>query len=104
MKPYQVVVTDPAWVEVQEAYEWLAERAPAAADLWKSGLLEAIGKLESLPAACPLAPETAYFGREIRQLLYGKRQHKYRVLFEIREKVVIVLRVRHGARKILGED
>jgi toxin ParE1/3/4 len=101
---YQVEITDPAWVEVQEAYEWLAERAPVAADRWKAGLLEAIGNLETFPAACSLAPETAYFGREIRQLLYGKRHHKYRILFEIREKMVIVLRVRHGARQILGEE
>jgi plasmid stabilization system protein ParE len=101
---YQVAVTDTAWDEIQEAYDWLAHRAPGAADRWKAGLLEAIQGRESLPAACSLAPETAYFGREVRQLLYGKRNHKYRVLFEIRSQAVIVLRVRHGARRNLGEE
>jgi plasmid stabilization system protein ParE len=101
---YQVEITDPAWMEVQEAYEWLADRAPAAAARWKAGLLEAIDDLESFPLRFSIAPETAYFGREIRQMLYGKRNHKYRVLFEIRHHTVTVLRVRHGARRFLGEE
>jgi hypothetical protein len=57
-----------------------------------------------MPRACSLAPESDYFGREIRQLLYGKRQHKYRILFEIREQTVVVLRVRHGAQRPLEEE
>lgn len=101
---YQVEITDPAWLEIQEAYDWLAQKAPAAAERWKAGLLDAILKLETFPLACGQAPESAYFGRDIRQLLYGKRQHKYRILFEIHAKTVVVLRVRHGARNILGEE
>jgi plasmid stabilization system protein ParE len=101
---YQVEIADPAWMELQEAYEWLADRAPAAAARWKSGLLDAIGELESFPARCSIAPETAYFGRAIRQLLYGKRNHKCRILFEICDRTVIVLRVRHGARRSLGDE
>jgi plasmid stabilization system protein ParE len=100
---YEVVITDDAWDEIQEAYDWLAHRAPVAADRWKMGLLDAIQKLECFPAACSLAPESAYFGREVRQMLYGRRNNKYRVLFEIRKQIVNVLRVRHGARRNLGE-
>jgi plasmid stabilization system protein ParE len=100
---YQVEITDPAWAELEEAYDWLAERAPAAAVKWKAGLLEAVQKLETFPLRCSLAPEAAYFGREIRQLLYGRRQHKYRVLFEVIDNRVVVLRIRHGARRFLGE-
>jgi plasmid stabilization system protein ParE len=98
---YKVEITDTAWCEIEEAYNWLAERAGGAADRWKQGLLESVSQLEKSPAACGLAPEGEYFGREIRQLLYGRRQHKYRVLFEIRDKTVIILRVRHGARRVL---
>jgi plasmid stabilization system protein ParE len=101
---YEVAITEEAWDEIQEAYDWLVHRAPEAARRWKSDLLEAIQELETLPAACSLAPETAYFGREVRQMLYGKRRNKYRVLFEIRKQLVIVLRVRHGARRNLGEE
>ncbi len=101
---YVVAISDTAWAEVEEAYDWLAARAPQAAQKWKLGLLDAVARLETMPLACSLAPESDYFGREIRQLLYGKRQHKYRVLFEIRGTTVIVLRVRHGAQRLLGDE
>jgi plasmid stabilization system protein ParE len=57
-----------------------------------------------LPSICSIAPESDYFGREIRQLLYGKRPQKYRVLFEFRDDRVVVLRVRHSSRRFLGEE
>ena len=101
---FTVVITDTAWAEVEEAYDWLAARAPAAAQKWKLGLLDVITRLETLSKACSLAPESDCFGREIRQLLYGRRQHKYRILFEIRGQTVIVLRVRHGSRRFLSEE
>ena len=42
--------------------------------------------------------------REARELLYGKRRGVYRILFEIRNNVVHVLRVRHSAQRPLGES
>ncbi len=100
---YQVVITPLALAEVEEAYDWLVQRAPHAADRWRERLLKAVDSLERFPKRCGLAPESAYFGREIRQLLHGKRGGVYRILFEIREDKVVVLRVRHGARRFLGE-
>jgi plasmid stabilization system protein ParE len=101
---YTVVITDKAWAEVEEAHDWLVDRSPQAAHKWKLGLLEAVARLETMPRACSLAPESDYFGREIRQLLYGNRQHKYRVLFEIRKQIIVVLRVRHGAQRPLENE
>ena len=100
---YQVVITPLALAEVQEAYDWLVERAPRAADRWREALLKAVNSLEKFPKRCGLAPESTHFGREIRQLLYGKRRGIYRILFEIRDTTVVVLRVRHSARRSLGE-
>jgi toxin ParE1/3/4 len=39
--------------------------------------------------------------RVLRQLLYGSNFHVYRIIFEIdvRNKVIWVLHIRHGARK-----
>src|SRR6266850_642608 len=100
---YEVVITAMALAEVQEAYDWLVERAPHAADRWRESLLQAVRSLESFPKRCGLAPEGAHFQREIRQALHGKRRGIYRILFEIRDDTVVVLRVRHGARRFLGE-
>jgi hypothetical protein len=52
----------------------------------------------------PLARESTRFDEEIRQLHYGKRPHVYRVLFIIRDKVVHVLDIRHGARDAMATD
>ncbi len=100
---YAVEVTETAEAELDAAYRWLRdEYSPAYAARWRVGLLEAAGTLEGFPERCPLAPEARTFRRKIRQLLYGKRHGAYRFLFEIRERTVFVLHIRHGARRQLN--
>ena len=72
-----------------------------AAARWFNGLEKAVGTLENLPRRCPAAPESRKTGRQLRHLLYGRKPHVYRVIFEIDEtqKVVRVLTIRHGARQ-----
>lgn len=48
--------------------------------------------------------ESQEFDEDIRQMLYGKRPHIYRVLFVVRGDVVYVLHVRHGARTSFRRD
>ncbi len=98
---YRVVIEPPAEAELEEAYRWIAREAPQAAARWYNGLVEAINSLASLPERCPLAPETDAFDEDIRQLLYGKRRYKYRILFTIVGRRVHVLHIRHGARRYL---
>jgi plasmid stabilization system protein ParE len=81
-----------------EAYEWIARHSPYYAAKWYSGLLQAIASLGRNPERCGLAPESYILNRPIRQLLYGKRQHKYRILFEIQGETVNIVHIRHGAR------
>ena len=104
MKRWRVVVEIPAQWDIAEAHRWLAERAPEAADRWFNSLYDTIGSLETFPERCPLAPESKFFNREIRQAFHGRRQHKYRILFTVVENEVHVLHVRHGARLALGES
>ena len=98
---YQVDITDQADGEAEEAYLWILERSPEGAARWWNGLEAAILSLEDMPTRCPLAPENEEFEEEIRELLHGKRQHRYRILFAIREQRVVVLHIRHGAREYL---
>lgn len=65
---------------------------------WFEGLKEAIASLSTFPHRCPLAPENRQFPFEVRQLLYGRRAHVYRILFTIQAETVVVLHVRHGRR------
>jgi plasmid stabilization system protein ParE len=70
---WNVVLARRASREIEEQYDWLAQRSPAAADRWRNSLLEAIDTLEDNPERCPEAPE-AEWHEGLRQLLHGKRR------------------------------
>ena len=95
---YQVVLTDRAARDLDEAYRWFAERAPEAAVDWYNGFLDALNSLVSNPERCPVAAESRKLSIEIRQLLYGRRR-SFRALFLVREQTVVVLHIRHTARR-----
>ena len=95
---YQVALTDRAARDLEEAYGWYAERAPEAAVRWYNGFLQALASLANNPERCAIAPESRKTDTGIRQLLYGRRR-SYRALFLIREQTVVVLHIRHTARK-----
>jgi plasmid stabilization system protein ParE len=96
---YHVVIHRRAEAGITEAYDWLAERSPEAAERWLAGVQRAIASLDTLPARCPIAPESRLVGSEIRCRLYGRRGGRYRILFVIRGESVHVVDVRHGARR-----
>jgi plasmid stabilization system protein ParE len=96
---YTVIVLKDAEREIEEAYQWLLKQTRQYAPLWYNGIIDAILSLEELAGRCPRAPENAETPHEeIRQLLYGKRPHLYRILFSIRDDKVMILHVRHAAR------
>ncbi|MBA2731640.1 MAG: type II toxin-antitoxin system RelE/ParE family toxin [Acidobacteria bacterium] len=97
MRDHRVEPTDKALVDAGEAYFWINEQSEGIALRWYEGLLKAFRSLEKNPLRCPLAPESAFFEEEIRQLIYGK----YRILFTVEGETVFVLRVRHGAQDYL---
>jgi len=75
-----------------------------AAARWYNGLEQAVYKLESHPYRCPLAPEARRRKRKLRHLLYGKKPHVYRIIYEVDEprQTIWVLAIRHGARRKIG--
>jgi toxin ParE1/3/4 len=95
---HQVVLTDRAAKDLDEAYQWYAERVPETAANWYNGFIEALHGLADNPDRCPLAAESRKLALEIRQLLYG-RQRSYRALFLVQKQTVIVLHIRHTARR-----
>jgi plasmid stabilization system protein ParE len=101
---YRVEITARALAEADEAYAWMAENiSPAYAEQWYQGLFRQIETLKRYPHRCPVAPESGRFTEEIRELIYGKRTHKnkYRIIFTIRQDLVVILYVYHSSRKEL---
>jgi toxin ParE1/3/4 len=76
-----------------------------AAARWYNGLERAVTALATHPQRCPVAPEARRTKRKLRHLLYGRKPHVYRVIYEFEEKqkIVWVLTIRHGARRKLQE-
>ncbi len=92
---YQVLIQPTAFQDIENAYRWLCDHlSPEVANQWYYDLEDAIASLQQFPKRCPLAPEAPTLGREIRQLLVGKRR-QYRVLFIVEADVVAILHVRH---------
>jgi plasmid stabilization system protein ParE len=84
--------------------EWLLSQQAGDTGLrWFQKLQEAVASLSELPQRCPLAPENKDFPFEVRQLLYGRKPHAYRVLFTIEADTVVILHIRHGHRRHLSE-
>jgi plasmid stabilization system protein ParE len=78
-----------------------------AAARWYNELELAVYSLAEHPHRCPLAPEARKAKRKLRNLLYGKKPHVCRVIYEVDEgrQAVSVLTIRHGARrKIRASD
>ena len=96
---YRVVVTLEAERDLDLLYRFIAQDSPVAARRFADGLRKRLKTLSSLPRRCSRAPEDGLDGLEIRHLLYGS----YRILFGIDGETVVVLQVRHSARRSMRE-
>jgi plasmid stabilization system protein ParE len=100
MKQHRVIITVLAEAVVREICQYIRQDSPSNAAAWRSKFDQLAKSLVALPERCPLAPESQHAKFEIRQLLFGN----YRILFTIRDDVVAVLHVRHGAREWMEPD
>ena len=99
--PYVVELTERAQRDLEYLYVLKnAEESKAAAD-WYNRLEVAVQSLAVSPKRSPLAPEGRLHNRELRHLLYGRKPHVYRIIYELeaRRKRVLVLTIRHGAQE-----
>jgi plasmid stabilization system protein ParE len=96
---YTVILLPSAGRELDEAYNWLLVQTPQHGPLWYNGMLDAILALDSNPERHPVAPRGKKSTELVRQLLYGDKRHAYRILFTVRDNVVLVLHMRHAARR-----
>lgn len=96
---FVLTVRRKAFADIRANVGWLATHFSAvAATRWQERATSAIRSLENDPARCPLAEEAADLGLELRELVFGRGKHKFRVLFTIDGDSVNVHRVRHAAQ------
>lgn len=103
MKRYEVLVLPRAMKDLDASYRYIKARAPETAIRWYNGFVRALMSLESNPERCDIAPESAFFPAELRQMFYGKRRNrKYRALFAIAVDEVRVLVIRGPGQRLLA--
>lgn len=95
---YRVTFQPRALANLEAQYQYIAEHNPTAAARWFNGIVKALEGLADFPERCPIARESEIAGREIRQLLYGRRSGVRRAYFAIENDTVRILCIRHAAQ------
>jgi plasmid stabilization system protein ParE len=99
---FRVETTAAAEQEADAILDWLlSQHAGDVCTRWFLALRDAIASLSQFLDRCALAPESAIFPFEVRQLLYGLAPHVYRILFMTRDETVYILHIRHGRRQLI---
>ena len=101
---YQIIVTPSAKADIFEINTWFLENYPDAAESWLWGLSQSVTSLSKFPERCPISSESEAFDVVVRQLLYGKKPHTYRILYSIQGEKVYILRVRSTRQKSLLDE
>jgi plasmid stabilization system protein ParE len=102
---YRVVFTARARADAVRQFQFLADRSPAAAARWYTGLEKAVVKLGRMPERHPIAEdESEQLGITLRQMLYGRRPGVFRILFSIEGDTVTLHYVRHSAQGLIESD
>jgi plasmid stabilization system protein ParE len=97
---FRVELSGEAQANIQEIAEYIRQHGPADPRRWLDGLDQKLAALKDFASWCALAPEDDFTEETIRQSLYGP----FRILFIIRDDVVHVITVRHGARQFLSAN
>jgi plasmid stabilization system protein ParE len=99
---FRVEVAPRAISDIDQIASYIAQQGSAeSARRWFDALIKDIWSLQHMPSRCAIAEESEDVGSEIRVLLHGKRNRRYKVYFAINEdsETVYVFHVRHWARK-----
>ncbi len=103
---YTVVTTERAAREIEDTAAWWArERSVEQAERWYQGIRGAIAELETAPDRWAVVPELQGLPYKVRERRFGlASKPTHRVLFTIIGQTVLVLTVRHTARKPLQPE
>lgn len=90
--------TGPALDDLREIKEYIAADNPAAAKKLAARIKESVELLRTSPLSGRAVPELP--GLAYREVIVAP----YRVVYEVQERRVVVLRVWHGRRNLTGRD
>jgi plasmid stabilization system protein ParE len=104
---FRVDVSPQALADFDSIARYIRERGSfESAEKWFNGIIAAIRSLDQLPERCALAEESKDLQTEVRLLLHGKRNRRYKIYFAIHHEsqTVRVFHVRHWSMKPAEAD
>lgn len=99
--PFEIVFSPQAQSDLRTAYENAAKHSRQSAGKWLDRFEATIDSLGATPDRCPVAHENDRSEHVLRELLFGKRPHVFRVIFWIAGAQVRILRIRRASRRFL---
>lgn len=92
---YRIVVTLQAELDAQRIFQWLVRYSTDGAYRWYEAYEATVQRLMEHAGRCAAAFENGHRNRELKQILFGTAHgRRYRIVFEIRDDEVRLLRVR----------
>jgi plasmid stabilization system protein ParE len=84
-----------ARTDVERIFDWLVHRSVRGAVAWYLAFLESVDRITHQPEMFGEAPESIPLRRQLRQSLFKtSRGRTYRIVFELTDNEIILLRVR----------
>jgi toxin ParE1/3/4 len=87
-----VVITETAYADLEDIENYIAQDSPAIARRFILRIFDRIDQLSEYPQSGKFVPEI--HDQSIRELLLNK----YRIIYQLQENKINILRVVHGAR------
>jgi len=92
---YRLVIVDRAERDVAHIFKWLAKSSSQGATAWYNAYIGAIQQIVRLPEHSGIVAESARLRVEVREKLFKTRSGlKYRIIFELQEDLIRILRIR----------
>ena len=96
---YRVEFRPRAEQDLETLFRQLVQAAPLRGPEWVEGMQQAIASLGKRPDRCPAVRQPSKTTVTVRKLLYGTYPHIYKIYFMIDAEAVVILHIRHGARR-----
>jgi plasmid stabilization system protein ParE len=99
---FEPLILPRAQADLESIVRYISERSLQGAKAWRERWDEVLAELRKSPLSAALAPESASYGSDIRQLLFKTRRGRtYRVLFTVVGRGVFILTVRGPGQDLI---
>jgi plasmid stabilization system protein ParE len=102
---FRVEISPQAFANFERISAYIRHRGSfESAEPWFNGIVAAIKTLRDASQRCPVAEESQQLQAEVRLLLYGKRNRRYKIYSAIHKATgtIRVFHVQHWAREPAG--